>query len=245
MQCICTTSILSNFPGIQVMIDYKRSPNADQNMTAEKVIYNLRNWPLRRLLHKGTRDMDGVQAPRQIRALMFLLIYGIHDELSFLHLREFVTWHRHNIDQDASQMQTEMVDTQWITSFIISPTLTIAAAIKKKLIVNEEIKTNRAWLKVELCLSGEPIHWTPDNHARTSLKGCTLNVEMRLLGRMPAPPDRMHPQGTDERGTGGCVFPTRRRPCLGEVVMTPGVIVLEQHQRLAHARSASRSEALA
>ena len=96
--------------------------------------------------------MDGVQAPRQIRALMFLLIYGIHDELSFLHLREFVTWHRHNIDQDASQMQMEMVDTQWITSFIISPTLTIAAAIKKKLIINEEIKTNRAWLKVEFVL---------------------------------------------------------------------------------------------
>jgi len=56
--------------------------------------------------------MDWIQAPRQIRALMFLLIYGIHDELSFLHLREFVSWHRHNIDQDASQIQMEMVDTQ-------------------------------------------------------------------------------------------------------------------------------------
>jgi len=76
--------------------------------------------------------MDGIQAPRQIRALMFLLIYGIHDKLSFLNLREFISWHRHNIDQDASQIQMEMVDTQCITSFIISPTLTTPQGKKRK-----------------------------------------------------------------------------------------------------------------
>ena len=149
MQRLLANSILSNFPGIQVMTDYRKSPNSDSSLTTEQVLENLSTWPLRRLLHKGSKDLDGALAPRHIRAIMFLVVYSIHDNASFEQLLEFVTWKRHAAEQEITSTEFDMVDPMWITNYIITPTLSISAAIKKRFIQEGTIKTNRAWLKVE------------------------------------------------------------------------------------------------
>jgi hypothetical protein len=80
---------------------------------------------------------------------MFLVVYSIHDNTSFDQLLEFITWKRHAAEQEITSTEFDMIDPMWITNYIITPTLLISAAIKKRFIQESTIKTNRAWLKVE------------------------------------------------------------------------------------------------
>ena len=149
MQRLLANSILSNFPGIQVMNDYRKSPNSDSSLTTEQVLENLSIWPIRRLLHKGSKDLDGAIAPRHIRAIMFLVIYAIHDVESFEQLREFITWKRHAAEQESTTTEFDMIDPMWITNYIITPTLLLSMAVKKRFTQEGTTKTNRAGVKVE------------------------------------------------------------------------------------------------